>query len=271
MSWNWKHWDWQQEQQQFWAALMFYTRIPVPNSYQYSEENFHRSRKYLICIGFLVACIAILTVLITQLFLPMSLSIALSMLATILVTGAFHEDGFADSCDGFGGGWKKEHVLTIMKDSRVGTYATVGMISILGIKFLALYEIARHSSNLLYLALINGHTLSRMASSLTIEKLNYVQNSDVSKIKSVTAIALTLPERFYSYIFCLPAFLLLLFSQPAAILTLIPLIATFVSLCRYFQKRIGGYTGDCLGAMQQIMEVIFYISLLAFINITLVD
>jgi len=257
--------SWQQELQQFWAALMFYTRIPVPKSYQYSEENFHRSRKYLPFIGVLIGCIAALTILVFQQFLPLSLSIALSMVTTILVTGAFHEDGFADSCDGFGGGWEKEHVLTIMKDSRVGTYTTVGITCILGIKFLALYEIANHSIDLLYLALVNGHTLSRMASSLAIEKLEYVQDIDTSKIKPITSVALTRPELLYSYIFALPALAILLALQLSTIWIFIPLVTVFFLLCRYFQKRIGGYTGDCLGAMQQILEVVFYIGLLAIL------
>ena len=253
---------WQQESQQFWAALMFYTRIPVPKSYQYSEENFHRSRKYLPLIGTLVGCVAVFTFIICQLFLPLTLSIALSMVSTILVTGAFHEDGFADSCDGFGGGWKTEQVLTIMKDSRVGTYATVGMLSILGLKFLALYELSQYSIVLLSLALINGHTLSRMASSLTIEKLSYVQDTDVSKIRPITSTPLTKNELLYSYCFAIPALLALLFIAPAAIWTFIPLLISFFLLCRYFQKRIGGYTGDCLGAMQQLLEVVFYLSLI---------
>lgn len=255
--------NWQQEQQQFWAAVMFYTRLPVPSSYEHSDENFHRSRKYLPFVGLLVGCIAGGTLLTFELFLPLSLSIALSMLTTILVTGAFHEDGFADSCDGFGGGWNKEQVLHIMKDSRVGTYATVGMISILGIKFLALYEIAQHSISLLVLSLINGHTLSRMASSLAIEKLDYVQDIDVSKIRPITNIALTRYELLYSAIFALPALFILLALMPSAIWIALPLTAVFFLLCRYFKKRINGYTGDSLGAMQQVIEVVFYISLLA--------
>lgn len=257
--------NWQQEQQQFWAAVMFYTRLPVPKSYEHSDKNFHLSRKYLPLVGLLVGCIAGLSLLFFQLFLPLSLSIALSMLTTIVVTGAFHEDGFADSCDGFGGGWNKEQVLRIMKDSRVGTYATVGMIIILGIKFLALYEISNHSLAILILSLMNGHTLSRLASSFTIEKLDYVQDIDVSKIRPITNLALTRPQLGYSAIFALPSLFPLLALMPSAIWITLPLTAVFYLLCHYFKKRINGYTGDSLGAMQQVIEVVFYISLLAFL------
>lgn len=257
--------NWQQELHHFWAALIFYTRIPAPKSYPYSESDSHRSRKYLPLIGTLVGSTAVATFLVCQLFLPLSLSVAISMLCTILITGAFHEDGFADSCDGFGGGWEKEDVLTIMKDSRVGTYAIVAMVCILGIKFLALYEIANHSFVLLSLALINGHTLSRMASSLVIENMDYVQDEENSKIRSATATSLTQTELVYSYCFALPAFAILLFIKISAIWVLAPLIAVFLLLCRYFKKRIGGYTGDCLGAMQQVLEVVCYISLLAIL------
>jgi len=185
------------------------------------------------------------------------------MVTSILVTGAFHEDGFADSCDGFGGGWEKEQVLTIMKDSRVGTYAVIGLVLLLATKFFALFELAQLNLSLLIITLINGHCLSRLGASLAIETLDYVQDIDKSKVKPMTASKLSRNELVCSILFSLPFFICLLFFKPSYLLVLVPLGITFYLCVRYFKKRIGGYTGDCLGALQQLLEVCFYLSVLA--------
>ena len=96
----------------FFAALMFYTRLPVPNNLPHSQEILNNSRKYFPLIGIIIGAIACVVFLVSQLIFPLSVSVALSMVATILATGAFHEDGFADSCDGLGGGWQSEQVST---------------------------------------------------------------------------------------------------------------------------------------------------------------
>lgn len=254
-----------EEIQQFWAALMFYTRIPVPSSYQYQEYNFHLSRKYFPFIGLIVGLIGSAVFLVAQVFLPVNLSVILSMLATVLTTGAFHEDGLADCCDGFGGGWTKEQVLSIMKDSRVGTYATVALLFTLAIKYLALYEIAQYSPLLFCLILICAHALSRIGSSFAVDQLSYVQDIDASKIKPITTRNLTVGQKIYSVALVMPACLMLLYYFPQASLISIPMLLVFLLGCHYFDKRIGGYTGDCLGALQQVLELIFYLSIVVIV------
>lgn len=256
---------WDREKHYLWAALMFYTRVPVPKSYQHTDHNFNQSRKYFPLVGVLAGTLAAIVVLVATLLLPLSVSVVLSMAATILLTGAFHEDGFADCCDGFGGGWDKTQVLTIMKDSRVGAYATIGMIVLIGLKFTTTLETGLVSVYLLALVQINAHTLSRLWASVAIEQLSYVQDIDASKIKPINIAPLSASDWVVSCAFAVPAFIALLWYQPLTIITVPVMAAVYRFMCRYFVRRIGGYTGDCLGAMQQVLELVFYIVVLAVV------
>jgi len=245
------------------AAVMFYTRIPVPKNADHCELTLNKSRKYFPLIGVIIGGVGALSFTLFQLILPVSVAIILSMIATVLATGAFHEDGFADTCDGLGGGWTVEQVLTIMKDSRVGSYALVGLSLLLFLKFAALLELTSLGITTLALVYINGHALSRLFASLAIEQLDYVQDIDKSKVKPITDQRFTQTELLYSMAFALPSFLLLLVTNSVLIFSLPILGAGYYLLCHYFKHRIGGYTGDCLGAIQQITETLFYLVVLA--------
>ncbi len=251
------------EKDYFLAAIMFYTRLPVPKDSAYSETILNQSRKYFPAVGVIIGFIAAISILMLQALLPLSVAILLSIALTVIITGAFHEDGFADCCDAFGAGWNKTQILTIMKDSRVGSYAVVGIALLFSLKFMALYEIGKQSTILLFLAYINGHAVSRFGASLSIELLEYVQDTDTSKIKPITSMRLPKKDLLFSMYFVLPSFLFLVILKPIYGLTIIPLCVCFLIVNRYFKKRIGGYTGDCLGAMQQILELIFYLSVLS--------
>jgi len=249
----------------FWSALMFYTRIPVPWGAQHSQEILNKSRKYFPLIGIVVGLIAACTYLLSNLIFGPALSIALSMLASVLVTGAFHEDGFADSCDGFGGGWTHEQVLTIMKDSRVGSYASVGLIFLLGTKFLALFEVSTlANASLFCIVYISAHTLSRTLSSLMVDLFDYVQDIDKSKIKPITEQHLNNTDKLVSLsITSLPIALLASLVPAITLFACLASCVTAISFMAYSRHRIGGYTGDVLGATQQLSELIFYLSIAA--------
>ena len=255
--------DWfRQELVYFFSGLSFYTRIPCPAWVQYSPQALNKSRKYLPLIGLVIGGIAALVFWLSHNILPASVSIALSMVATVYFTGAFHEDGLADCADGFGGGWEKAHILTIMKDSRIGTYGTISLVLILGLKFLVLFELQGISNQLLMLTLVMGHSLSRLMASLTMQFYDYVSESSTSKSKSVASLRLSVSEMVLSV---LPVLVVLVFIgqfQFFAAIILLLLLSWY--LARNYQKRIGGYTGDCLGATQQLSEVFFYLILLVF-------
>lgn len=257
--------DWSKEKNYFLAAMMFFTRFPVSTltpTTPYSDKILYHSRKYFPFIGVLIGCLAALIIYLSNLVLPLILAIVLSILATVLATGAFHEDGFADCCDGFGGGWSKEEILTIMKDSRVGTYGVVGLVLLFSLKIFTLYELGNTSLSLLLACCVNGHALSRLGASLSAEKLDYVQNIDKSKIKPIANKSLSTKSLIFSASLTAPSILFLLTFDSIYIFAAIPMLSIFILGNRYFKKHIGGYTGDCLGAMQQTLEVVFYLSIL---------
>ncbi len=247
----------------FLTAMMFLTRIPMPRMINHDSNMLQQSPRYFTWVGLVIGSIGALLLFILSKFLPASISIFFSMLATILATGAFHEDGFADCCDAFGGGWTKEKILVIMKDSRLGTYGVIGLIAVLGLKFLLLSSLLALCSPLqLVLLLIAAHSTSRLMPLYLIQAYSYVQDTDASKSKPITSRKLTSTE----IIIALPgAIAPLLLLRPLLWLALIPMFAITWYLGLYFKKWIGGYTGDCLGATQQVCELFFYLGALLII------
>ncbi|WP_075591375.1 adenosylcobinamide-GDP ribazoletransferase [Labilibacter marinus] len=241
----------------FFTALMFITRIPVPSWVGYSEANLNKCNRYFPLVGIIVGAGGALVYWASSFLFPNSISILLSMVSTVLLTGAFHEDGFADVCDGFGGGWTTEKILEIMKDSRVGAYGMIGMILLLMLKFLALSSLPQAY---VIPALIAGHSISRTFAVSTMYNLPYVREDELSKVKPVTK-NLHITDLWIAIIIGLASFLF--FMNWQVFFIIIPLIITKIWLEKYFKKWIGGYVGDCLGTMQQVTEVVFYLSIIA--------
>jgi adenosylcobinamide-GDP ribazoletransferase len=248
------------ELEYFFAALRFFTRLPVPAWVGHTQDQLDHAARYFPLIGILIGAIGAGVTELAALALPIGVAVLLGMAATILATGAFHEDGFADSCDGFGGGWEKAQVLAIMKDSRVGSYATLGVGLMLLAKWNGLVELdAAFGPPLLVIALIAGHAVSRLASALLIYFLTYVRDDDSSRSKPL-AQRMALHELVIAVVIGLaPCFLL---PPIDALVALAAVALTALLAARYFVRRIGGYTGDCLGATQQVCELAFYLGLL---------
>ncbi|MET7253852.1 adenosylcobinamide-GDP ribazoletransferase [Dyadobacter fermentans] len=241
----------------FFTALQFYTRLPAPRWLVYRPENLSLATAYLPFVGWIVGFTAGAVWWAADYLTNSSIAVLCSMVISILLTGAFHEDGFADVCDGFGGGWTREKILEIMKDSRVGTYASVGLILILALKFALLQSIAGRESSMIGM-LVGGHALSRLMPVFVIYMLPYARDTN-SKAKPVaekppfwvlvSAIAFGI----------LPLFGMVVYLRQLQLLAgILVLGLVTILLSRYFKKWIGGYTGDCLGAIQQVCEVAFY-------------
>lgn len=235
---------------------MFFTRIPCPKWVDHAPEYLKKSAKYFSLVGIIVGGVGALIYYGFSFLFSTEISLLLSMFSTIYLTGAFHEDGFADVCDGFGGGWTKEKILLIMKDSRLGTYGVSGIILILATKFSALREIPAH---IIPLTIIAGHSLSRFIATTLIFTHPYVRDTDDSKAKPA-AKSISLGMVIISGVFGLLP--LVLFKTPLIFLCIIPCYLAKVFLAKKFKKWIGGQTGDCAGAVQQLSEVVFYLSLL---------
>lgn len=244
----------------FFTALMFFTRIPCPKWVNHDPRYLQLSSRYFSLIGIIVGFLGGLIFYISNLLFTVEISLLFSMFSTIYITGAFHEDGFADVCDGFGGGWTKEKILRIMKDSRLGTYGTIGIILILSIKFAALRELP---IQYLPLILVAGHSLSRFIATTLIYTHPYVRDTEDSKAKPA-AKNMTPFQLIISFVFgILP---LIFFFNPYIFLVIIPMYLSKVFLGIKFKKWIGGQTGDCAGAVQQLSEVVFYLTLVGIWN-----
>lgn len=176
---------------------MFFTRIPVPANIDHNNDMLQQSARYFSWVGIVVGTIsAAIFYLALKIFSP-SLAIVFSMLASIWTTGAFHEDGFADCCDAFGGGWTKEKILLIMKDSRLGTFGVVGLIAILGVKFIALQDLCKQlPAGQVFMVIIAAHSFSRLMAVSIMQQYAYVQDIDASKSKPLANRKLTAPELF---------------------------------------------------------------------------
>jgi len=239
---------------------MFYTRFPVKHIEGWSEELLNKSTRYFPLIGILVGGVGALFFYGAVQLFTISLAVILSMVATVFFTGAFHEDGFADFCDGFGGGYSKERILEIMKDSRIGTYGSIGLLLILGIKFLALtqIEIAR-----IPFIIIAGHAVSRLFPVLLIYTSQYARLDASSKTKPIGK-----ADSVYSLIFVLTlgGTTLFLLSWLEAIIGIAVLMVVYLFFRKYIIRKLGGYTGDVLGALQQLCEVFFYLSIVGIQN-----
>jgi len=244
------------ELESFLGAVRFFTRLPVPAWVGHSAEGLNRSARYFPAVGLLIGGLAAAAFWLAALVLPKSIAVLAAMGITLLATGAFHEDGLSDAADGLGGGREKRRILEIMKDSRVGSYGVVALWLALTAKFAALYEAPAAWLPLLLLA---GHAWSRLVSTALLATMDYVREDMESKSKPL-ATRLSAGSFAVAVVFgTLPLFFLPLLAVAGGMLASV--LATFW-LAAKFRRWLGGYTGDCLGAVQQVAEVTFYIGCL---------
>jgi adenosylcobinamide-GDP ribazoletransferase len=245
----------------FFIALQFFTRLPIPRWVGFDADWLHHASRYFALVGVVVAAITSAVYACASWLLPQSVAVLLSTISGIYLTGAFHEDGFADACDGFGGGTTAERVLEIMKDSRIGAYGAIGIGLLLALKCVALVYLPTQA---VIAALLIAHPLSRAASSALIWRLDYVRAEGKAKPLAhrmstaellIAAATAAVPMLALGYAGWLPWYGIFAGMAAAALATL--------WLSKIFLRRIGGYTGDCLGAVQQVAEVAFYLGVLA--------
>lgn len=259
----------QNEWRYFLLAIGFFTRIPVPNFADFQESELNHSSKYFPLIGIIVGLVGALSFYLASLVFPQVLAVLISMTSTIYLTGAFHEDGLADSTDGIGGGWDKEKILSIMQDSRLGTYGAVALFLMLFAKFQTLN--ALHTAFIPTL-LIAGHAISRLGAVWLMATASYVKFSGKAK---PLATQIGFSHLVTANVFGLLPFLAIIglflhAGQPIlsiakfVLMTLLPMFVSWFWWRAKLLKNIGGYTGDTLGAMQQICELAFYMGALAW-------
>jgi adenosylcobinamide-GDP ribazoletransferase len=162
----------------FFTALGYFTRVPVPRWVGYEPHYLNAAARYFPLVGVLVGGLGALVYLIALRVFPPSVAVLLSMAATLLVTGAFHEDGLADCCDAFGGGYTREDVLRIMHDSRIGAFGAIALIIALALKWQTLAALPPFRAAGLMIA---AHAASRTCAISYLATLDYVRAEGKAK------------------------------------------------------------------------------------------
>ncbi|MFZ4625207.1 MAG: adenosylcobinamide-GDP ribazoletransferase [Rhodoferax sp.] len=266
-------------------SLQFFTRIPVTGRLAdwvgFSPAMLRASAGHFPGVGVLVGgLVAVFTYGLLTLLPPTGsaplVAAALGTVLGVLLTGAFHEDGLADVADGLGGSLDRQRALEIMKDSRVGAFGAIAVVLALLCKVALLAMLGDVSAPLLAAALLAAHVVSRTWPLLTIWLLPHVGDLAGSKSKPL-ADQIGKAALLTGFIWCFMALALMAYAQHATefiLINLTPegllqafasgLLATalaWAALARWFWQRLGGFTGDCLGATQQVCELAFYLGL----------
>ena len=243
----------------FLVAVQFLTRIPIPIEV-YSKEREAVSVAYYPAVGLLVGglCAAVFLLVEWQVNTPMAVLLALAF--GVLATGAFHEDGLADTWDGVGGGRDRSHALEIMKDSRLGTYGTLALIFVLAIKAMALMALP---AEIVPLTFIAAHGLSRFSSVVVIKTGTYARDHGTGKH---TAAGLSTGGFLVAGLTAVLAIYLLSTVGSGLVAGAVTgCVIGHIVMRRIVGKKLGGYTGDTLGAVQQISEMGIYLGVAAWV------
>lgn len=247
----------------FFIALQFFTRLPVPSWVGFAPDWLHHASRYFPAVGIVVGAITAAVYSAAALFWPQAVAVVISTAAGIILTGAFHEDGFADMCDGFGGGYTRERVLEIMKDSRIGAYGAIGIAMMLMLKCTVLSMLP---ASAVAAVLLLAHPVSRLIPATLIWRMRYAKEEGKAKPLARQMSGSEFAIAFMCAV--LPAFVLTYFGWSPWQWILAGSAAGMVAgfwMARLFKRRLDGYTGDCLGAAQQVTEVALYLGVLAAI------
>lgn len=244
------------EWQAFWLAVGFLSRIPMLVRIDYSDRLMNQSAVYFPLVGLLLGGIyAGLYLALAHVWSPLVCLILVTGFH-LWITGAFHEDGLADSVDALGGGYSLEARLRIMKDSRIGTYGTVALIVALALKVALLAD-----SRVVWLALLLSPMVARLAPLLIMAFLPYVTDPDKSKSKPV-ADDFSRTRLLYAAAFtAVTAALLAGFAVGILLWSVVATAGVAAAWGLYLQKQLGGYTGDTLGASVVFAELVLLLGL----------
>jgi adenosylcobinamide-GDP ribazoletransferase len=242
------------------AALMFFTRLPFHKIRQVPAESFSHVTGWWSVTGWLTGGLSALTFWLLFKVTSPTIAIVMALLVRVLLMGALHEDGLADFLDGFGGGNDKDSTLRIMKDSHIGTYGVIGLILYFLLSFVVLANI---HPDYVPVIIISSDVFAKCISSHIVWFLPYARPESESKNRTVYTRPTVLEET------------LTVISGLAALAIIIipdrPFISNYLNICLIaivpivvaglllllFRKKIGGYTGDCCGALFLITELIF--------------
>lgn len=219
------------------------TRLPLPGWVGHGSWGLDRAARYFPLTGLLVGGTGALVLAVARAGLPPLAAAGLALAAMAALTGALHEDGLADTLDGLGGGWTRDDALRIMKDSRIGAYGAAGLVLLLGIKAAVLAELPLS-------ALLASAPASRLAPVCVMALLPYARVGDAAA--RAAPVAAGSGGLAVAALFGLAPLTLLGWRALPALVAAAVLTGL---LAAWFRRRLGGWTGDTLGAVQQAAEL----------------
>ena len=247
----------------FFVAWQFLTRVPVPAWVGFEPDWLNQSARHFPLVGGCIGSVSAFVLWAASFVFPTSVTVGLSIAASLLLTGGFHEDGLADTADALGGTVARERALEIMKDSRIGSYGALALIVVLGLKAATLGAML---PVLAVPGLVFAHTASRAAAVVLIRVLPYAGDLAHAKAKplarrvSSAGVAVAI-----GWVVIVGGVLAVGVSPHAAgLASSLALVAIgTVAAVRWQRRRLGGYTGDTLGATQQVTELLALLGWLA--------
>ena len=240
-----------------WAALIFFTRLPFWRLHQPPKECYKTVVEHWPLAGWLTGATMALTLWIGSIYLPYAVAVVLAIVARLLLTGALHEDGLADVLDGFGGGGHdRSRILSIMKDSHIGTYGVLGLIVYELLLAAALYSLP---PQLAAMTIAAADPYAKMVTAQLIMMLPYARTEEEAKNKTIyrkmnwpAGISLAIQG-------LLPIIVYLWWTGiDWQLVIFLPCLVMYL-LYLLIWKRLRGYTGDCCGAVYLLVELTVYL------------
>jgi adenosylcobinamide-GDP ribazoletransferase len=244
------------------TAVQFMTRLPVPApswAPAWQPDMLARAARHFPLVGALVGAICAAVWLLAGAVLPPAAAAGIVLAVGMLVTGALHEDGLADLFDGLGGGFTRDRALEIMRDSRIGTYGGAALIMSLGLRWAALAALAPLNGAC---ALIAVHALSRAPATVMLAAYDYAREGPTARD---VAGGVTVPEAIWAALSALVIAALAL--GPTALAAALAGVIGAAAMAAWMLRRLGGYTGDGLGAMEQAAEAAMLLTLAAMLGV----
>lgn len=236
----------------FLLAIQFLTRLPVPARLATTEEELGRAAAFFPLVGIIVGAGTAGVYVLALRVVSVSVAVAIALAFAAFITSGFHEDGLADTFDGLGGGWTKQRALEIMRDSRIGTYGALALIFLVLGKYTILTELRLEQT---WRWLIVAHAASRWTVLPLCMWLPYARPEGQGKLVAKQITFSTLLIGSLTFLLAL-----LLFPWRTALIAIaVTTVVTFLSGL-YFKRRLGGITGDCLGAANQMTELLLYLT-----------
>lgn len=246
------------------SAVRFLTVLPVPHAADAPQPDWlARAIRYFPLVGAGIGIVSALVWLIAGDWWSPTIAALLAVAASIAISGALHEDGLADTADSFGGGWSIEKRLAIMKDSRIGTYGALALGIGVALRVAALAALPPWTGAA---ALVAAHALARATPGFVLNRLRYAGDTAAMKVHYADVPVRPDEVRFVLLVAALSALPLLIVSIPAAVTGLVLGAALASLLAKQSRRLLGGYTGDVLGAIEQVFEIGFLLGVAAIIR-----